>query len=225
MNTEDTILNKGVKEETVINKAVSDETVVSKGSGKPASETEKKPRLNKVAAAAAAVGGGIGSVFASTITDDNDEPEVDDNEIEAMPDTASEEIVAEADQADPVVNDEMSFGEAFAAARAAYGPGAVFEWNGNKYNTYYKEELDEQKAEPGGDPNDVTPKADVSVEIEDDADDVQVIGVDTDEAIVIDDNESAFVADVDEVYVEGFDDPFADTSFDSDSYMPEDSMF
>ena len=205
MNTEDTILDKGAVEETVINDTVSDETVVSSDSGKPASETEEKPRLNKVAAVAAAVGGGIGSVFASTIMDDKDEPEADDNEIDAMPDTASEEIVAEAVQADPVVNDEMSFGEAFAAARAAYGPGAVFEWKGNKYNTFYREELDEQDAEPGGDPNEVTFKADVSVEIDDD--DVQVIGVDTDEAIIIDDYESAFLADVDEVYVDGFEDP------------------
>lgn len=34
------------------------------------------------------------------------------------------------------VNDDMSFGEAFAAARAEVGPGGVFEWHGNLYNTY-----------------------------------------------------------------------------------------
>ena len=38
------------------------------------------------------------------------------------------------------VNDEMSFGEAFAAARAEVGAGGVFEWHGNIYNTYYAEE-------------------------------------------------------------------------------------
>lgn len=34
------------------------------------------------------------------------------------------------------VNDDMSFGEAFAAARAEVGPGGAFEWHGNLYNTY-----------------------------------------------------------------------------------------
>ena len=38
------------------------------------------------------------------------------------------------------VNDDMSFGEAFAAARAEVGAGGVFEWRGNLYNTYYVEE-------------------------------------------------------------------------------------
>lgn len=34
------------------------------------------------------------------------------------------------------VNDNMSFGEAFAAARAEVGPGGVFHWHGGIYNTY-----------------------------------------------------------------------------------------
>ena len=38
------------------------------------------------------------------------------------------------------VSDEMSFSEAFAAAREEVGPGGVFEWNGNVYNTYYADE-------------------------------------------------------------------------------------
>lgn len=38
------------------------------------------------------------------------------------------------------VNDEMSFGEAFAAARAEVGAGGIFEWRGNLYNTYYVQE-------------------------------------------------------------------------------------
>ncbi len=40
------------------------------------------------------------------------------------------------------VSDEMSFSEAFAAARAETGPGGVFVWRGNVYNTYYEEEWD-----------------------------------------------------------------------------------
>lgn len=38
------------------------------------------------------------------------------------------------------VNDEMSFNEAFAAARADVGAGGVFEWRGGYYGTYYKDE-------------------------------------------------------------------------------------
>ena len=38
------------------------------------------------------------------------------------------------------VDDSMSFNEAFAAARFEVGAGGVFEWQGDTYNTYYKEE-------------------------------------------------------------------------------------
>jgi hypothetical protein len=51
------------------------------------------------------------------------------------------------------VNDEMSFSEAFAAARAEVGPGGAFEWNGQIYGTYTAEEWNgmtaEQRAEYG----------------------------------------------------------------------------
>lgn len=40
------------------------------------------------------------------------------------------------------VNDSMTFGQAFAAARAEIGPGGIFEWRGHVYNTYYAEEWD-----------------------------------------------------------------------------------
>ena len=38
------------------------------------------------------------------------------------------------------VTDDMSFGEAFAAARAELGPGGFFVWNGSAYNTYMSDE-------------------------------------------------------------------------------------
>lgn len=41
-----------------------------------------------------------------------------------------------------VSNDELSFSEAFAAARAEVGPGGVFVWHGDAYSTYYAEEWD-----------------------------------------------------------------------------------
>ena len=88
------------------------------------------------------------------------------------------------------VNDEMSFGEAFAAARAEVGAGGVFEWHGNTYNTYYAEEWKAMSpaerqaffaAVAGTDAADVATATTVTdVDVVDDAssdDDVRVIGV------------------------------------------------
>jgi hypothetical protein len=41
------------------------------------------------------------------------------------------------------VTGDMSFTEAFAAARGELGPGGVFSWQGQYYNTFYEEELNE----------------------------------------------------------------------------------
>lgn len=40
------------------------------------------------------------------------------------------------------VDDDTSFAQAFADARAQVGPGGVFEWHGRAYSTYYKDEWD-----------------------------------------------------------------------------------
>jgi hypothetical protein len=62
------------------------------------------------------------------------------------PDGTTEEPVTEDAQASDgglqvaATHDEMSFGEAFAAARAEVGPGGVFHWHGGIYNTYTAEE-------------------------------------------------------------------------------------
>ncbi len=40
------------------------------------------------------------------------------------------------------VDNSLTFGEAFADARAQVGPGGAFSYNGQMYNTYYKEEWD-----------------------------------------------------------------------------------
>ena len=73
-----------------------------------------------------------------------------DGEIESSNgDTPGHEGFAETDasataagsipQADSV-SEDMSFGEAFAAARQEFGPGATFVWHGNVYSTYLAEE-------------------------------------------------------------------------------------
>ena len=45
------------------------------------------------------------------------------------------------------VDQNLSFGQAFEAARNAVGPGGVFHWHGNVYNTYTKEEWDNMTPE------------------------------------------------------------------------------
>lgn len=45
------------------------------------------------------------------------------------------------------VNDDLSFGEAFAQARAEVGPGGVFHWHGGIYNTYTAAEWDAMTVE------------------------------------------------------------------------------
>lgn len=45
------------------------------------------------------------------------------------------------------VNDDLSFGDAFAKARAEVGPGGVFHWHGGIYNTYSANEWDAMTSE------------------------------------------------------------------------------
>lgn len=62
--------------------------------------------------------------------------------------------------ADDAVNDSMSFAEAFAAARAEGGPGALFHWHGGTYLAVYENEVEapatpaaEETAHVDPDPN------------------------------------------------------------------------
>ena len=48
-------------------------------------------------------------------------------------------------------HDEMSFGDAFAAAREEVGPGGVFHWHGGIYNTYTSSEWDAMSLEQKND--------------------------------------------------------------------------
>ena len=60
--------------------------------------------------------------------------------------SGSNEVIASVPEDSPlkttVINDSMSFGEAFDTARAQLGPGAVFTWHGHIFNTYTKAEWD-----------------------------------------------------------------------------------
>ncbi len=80
--------------------------------------------------------GAIGTTLVSATTAETTEETVDQVE---------EPVAAEQWQDGEIkvasgVTDEMSFGEAFAAAREEVGTGGVFEWKGNLYGTYTEAE-------------------------------------------------------------------------------------
>ena len=75
--------------------------------------------------------------------------EVLDDGVEEIVEETAEEPVGESLPALDVieVNDDMTFAEAFAAARAGSGSEGVFEWHGNVYSTMTKEEWDAMNEE------------------------------------------------------------------------------
>ena len=59
----------------------------------------------------------------------------------------SEELVGRDVPVATGVEDDMSFGQAFAAARSELGPGGVFTWHGQIYGTYYGNEWNAMTSE------------------------------------------------------------------------------
>ena len=120
---------------------------------------KKNSEIKKNAAmgASASVGAAAGVVGGSLFTGELRAEEVHVEEPGKEPGKQNEEEVVLINSHDDeikmatTVNDNMSFSEAFAAARAEVGPGGAFEWRGGLYGTYYAEEWNnmtaEQKAE------------------------------------------------------------------------------
>lgn len=107
-----------------------------------AKPTKDKKTMWKKAAAGAGTGillGAAATIFSSSAPIDHTEEGEHQPE---HPDWTDGEVpVATA------VNDDMSFSEAFGAARAEVGSGGVFEWHGNIYSTYTEEEWGNMTAE------------------------------------------------------------------------------
>ena len=75
---------------------------------------------------------GAGSMYAVQPGEQSEERSVESD--------ADEHSAVPTDCTMATVSDDMSFGEAFAAARAEVGPGGVFTWRGNVYGTYMADE-------------------------------------------------------------------------------------
>lgn len=119
---------------------------------KPSSTQQKgKTKAAKIAGQAAKglgtgilIGGLSTAIMGMKSADDNDIPSREDNNdghASNGNNTAADWVDDNMDVATTPDND-MTFAEAFAAARNEVGPGGAFEWNGNIYGTYTAEEWD-----------------------------------------------------------------------------------
>ena len=101
-------------------------------------DSQKKSKLSSVTKLMGAAGVGVligGVGIALTSAQLPDQP--------AEVDTQSDDLSNLVDDQLPVastVSDDMTFSEAFAAARAEVGPGGVFEWHGQLFGTYTRAE-------------------------------------------------------------------------------------
>jgi len=154
MNNEETrILNQNQTEETIV-----------KTPGKKSNKGEK------VAYAAGGFAAGLasgvaGSAFAASpnkdeviVTAETSEAEeataVQQETVAPVQETPQpapnpEEVLLATDEGIRIaqVNDDASFSQAFADARAQVGAGGAFEWRGHVYSTYYEEEWNKMSAE------------------------------------------------------------------------------
>lgn len=154
-NDEKTLLNNNDAEKTVLGgansykqegKALNNGEEAESNYDKDSKHIESKEIKNKkgfhlgeVAAGAASglLVGGLGTLFMSSTTAavQNDENSNDSNPEQNTPEEWSGNVNVAHN-----VNDEMSFGEAFSAARQEVGPGGAFEWHGAVYGTYTQDE-------------------------------------------------------------------------------------
>ena len=154
-NEETAYSEKTQYEESQANVQPEKENVENKSAEKENSEKENsgKEPLWKKAASGMGMGILLGSIssFATTKAFAGEENEAVEEE------TVSEEQPAWSDGDVDIasgVTDDMSFSQAFSAARAEVGSGGCFEWRGNVYSTFTAEEWNSMSAEEKAEYND-----------------------------------------------------------------------
>lgn len=140
MTTEDTIYdNPQVNKNNEVNNGNEEITNVDK-----VKKSDSTWRRAAVGAGAGILLGGVTSFFTSSaIANDEipgkEEDSTTENSVEETPTTST--FVPEGNvQIAAGVNDDMSFAEAYSAARTEVGAGGAFQWHGNVYSTYSAEE-------------------------------------------------------------------------------------
>lgn len=134
--TEDTVYDGTVLDDKTANK--NETTIIETTENDDSTDVKKSGSVWRRAAAGAGAGillGTAASFLTSSAVADDSTPESDIKPENPVVDVADSEINVAAG-----VNDDMSFSEAFAAARAEVGAGGAFEWHGNMYSTYTAEE-------------------------------------------------------------------------------------
>lgn len=157
MNSEDTTLNQPMTNESEDTQLI-DES--SQEKEQTAKQTTKKSSSWKQVTAGGISGillGGASTFFTGSSSAEND-PDApahgsqSTTSNEATPVSPDSHVTVDGLSV-ATVSDDMSFNEAFAAAREEVGPGGVFEWHGGVYGTYYANEWNsmtpEQQAEFG----------------------------------------------------------------------------
>lgn len=136
-------------DDTQLNGQADENAVTEEENEAVVDEQKRNGSMWKKGAAGMGMGVLLGSVasFISASAMSQDEvdtpvtPEKPEEEIETPAWSDGEVRVA------TTVNDDMSFSEAFAAARTEVGPGGAFEWHGNVYGTYYADEWENMTPE------------------------------------------------------------------------------
>lgn len=176
MNNEDTIYDENVSTKSQNSKPADNGSYSDKNNAgvdnHMASKSSGKSVWGKVAAGA---GAGIVLGAATTVLSSSSEPVEAQQEIQHPEWTDGEVPVATS------VNDDMSFTDAFNAAREEVGSGGVFEWHGYIYSTYTDDEwnsMSEAEREEYGSHFNWTPEESddvtASVASDVDTDDVEV---------------------------------------------------
>ncbi|MGN0036943.1 MAG: hypothetical protein ACI36X_06995 [Bacteroidaceae bacterium] len=147
MKNEDTILKspESTNEETLLQ---TEETQLDNTATRPASPAAEaapnRPTWVKMAGSAGTgllLGAASTLLVSATPSDPEEMAEVTGQHTsDHTPDPTPAATAIESVPVATGVTDEMSFSEAFAAARHEVGPGGAFEWHGNVYGTYYAEE-------------------------------------------------------------------------------------
>ena len=113
----------------------------------PNAPDKKDARVAGAVGAAAGIAAGAGGAYAAGVLTGNNAQPTDETKDEEGYNEACETdgcIVLPLDTFSVPLSggafDHLSFGEAFAAARAELGAGGVFAWRGNYFNTYLREE-------------------------------------------------------------------------------------
>lgn len=127
-----------------------DTTVLNSDKGVNNQNSKKNKKENIVAAGfTGALAGAGAAVVIGTLTNEANAaelPEAEENVIatenEETPKETPVWAVGDIEVAN-TVNDDMSFSEAFAAAREEVGPGGAFQWHGSVYGTYTAGEWNE----------------------------------------------------------------------------------